>query len=140
MDGISTATVLGQVSSQLSEGSNTFQILFGPQSISTTSHTFTVFDTPVVIKAYGLSDQQLVPETVTLQMVVQIGTAFFSQDVIVNGKTVVLDATNNNNLVVDLPGTYRCVLSGGLGTVAVTQQKTSLSYYSYGMSSFALAT
>lgn len=136
MDGISTATILGLVSSQISEGSNTHGVLFGPSTASTTSHTFSVSDVPVVLKAYGLVNS----ETVILQAFVEVGTATFTQDVIVNGKIVQLDAANNNALVIDLPGTYRCrLVNGGLGTVAVTQQKTALSYRSYGLSAFALA-
>jgi hypothetical protein len=138
MDGISTAVFLGPVSSELSEGKTSEGTLFGPTSTTLTSHKFDVFDVPMVLKAYGLSGS----ETVTLQQQVQIGSnsspVVFVQNVILNGHEVQLSVTNSM-LIIDVPGSYNCILNSGLGTVAVTVQKTAMSYHSYGLRAFSQA-
>ena len=111
-----------------------YNVIFNSQSTSLTSHVIDVSETALVVKAYGLTS-----ETVTVNTVSYDGLSVLTAPMKINSKTVELSA-NNNVLVLDISGRYSFTLSASLGVVSVVCHDSGMSYWSYGLSDFALAT
>lgn len=77
-------------------------ILFGPDSISETSHVFNVQDKSVTIVGYNLSDE----DVLVLEHVGGEGSGLFFQACTVGGTTIVI-ANSDTFLKIDARGRYR---------------------------------
>jgi hypothetical protein len=108
-------------------------VLFSSASTSLTSHVIDVSETAIVVKAYGLTS-----ETITVNTFSYDGIGNLTAPMKINGKTVELSA-DNNILVIDISGRYTFTLSGSLGVISCVFHESGMSYWSYGLSDFALA-
>lgn len=112
-------------------------ILFGPASTSLVSHKFTVHESPILLRAYGLG-------TLTGPIYVQIVGEFSNSEVVdlfyINDTVVALTQTRNV-LLIDLPGVYRLLSTAEvqLGAFIVTAQTTAMGYFSWGLAAYGNA-
>ena len=111
-----------------------YHVLFNASSTNLTSHTIEVSQTAIVMRVFGLTGGQ----TITINNISNDGITNHSTPMIINSKMVQLTATNNV-LVIDIPGKYTATLSGGLGSVSCVWYYSGMSYWSYGLSDFAMA-
>lgn len=111
-----------------------YNVLFNSNSTSLTSHTIDVSETAIVVRAFGLTS-----ETITVNMISTDNITTLTVPMKIHSKTVQLSA-NNNVLVIDISGKYNFTLSGSLGVISCVFHESGMSYWSYGLSDFALAT
>lgn len=113
-----------------------YNILFNANSTSGISHVVEILQTPIVVRAFGLTGDK----KITIAMKDNDGISDTFGPLTLNSKAVALDV-NNTSIVIDLPGKFVFVLSGtgALGTVSAVFWQSGMPYWSYGLSDFAMA-
>lgn len=117
---------------QEQQSGNTF---FDARSTSNLSHKFTVHESPIYLKAFGLSGFG----NVAVLMVTETATGEVTEQMTILSTPVALTA-NDNFLIIDFPGVYRLQIDDSdLGTAIVVGGTTALSYWSWGLAAYGAA-
>jgi hypothetical protein len=109
-----------------------YNTLFDANSTNLTSQKIDVSETPIIVKAFGLSGG----ETIQVNMLSNTRLGIVTQALQLNSKLVQL-SVNNTALVIDLPGSYTFTLSAGLGTVVCVFAESGMGLWSVGLKAFA---
>lgn len=114
-----------------------YYTFFNQFSTSNLSHKYRIHESPLILRAFGLVDSEVDEPTVDILMVTETKTGELQQELFLGGKQVRLTSTNNS-LLLDLSGDYRLRLNSNVpGAITVVGHESSLSYWSYGLSTFA---